>query len=239
MVKWDSVRTSCELRLAPLSFGVANQDSYLMEARKAPVASAREKAQLLAEQNGLKLGSATLIYDDSPDITVAPGLTIRPRPSSDDPFGATLPTETRGYSPAIRLVALHQDLPENMDIDHPAPHRSPLPRLSGLCLMSPSVEAFVANLGQPGSDILAISPGATAGLSSSAAPARRHCWTSQQWHPATGLPSWKSNSMETGNMVLTRQQRHDPSPAATVDLSISAQQKAVACFSDDDMEHSK
>jgi uncharacterized protein YggE len=125
MVKWDPVRTTCELRLAPLSFGVSSRDKQLAEARRRAVASAREKAQLLAEQNGLKLGSATLIFDESSDFIGDPN---RPAaaapllpPGAFDPFGAAPPAETRGYSPTMRLVAMQKEVPEKIDLDHVPP----------------------------------------------------------------------------------------------------------------------
>jgi uncharacterized protein YggE len=112
MTKWDSVRTTFELRLGELTFDVADREKHLMKARRLAVASARENAQLLADQNGLKLGRATLIYDDSPSSTVH-GLI--------DPFGAALSPEPQGNSPAIRLVAMQQVPPAKLDMDQIPP----------------------------------------------------------------------------------------------------------------------
>ena len=121
-IKWDAVRTTCEMRLGPLGFGVASRDKHLAEARRRAVAAAREKAQLLAEQNGLKLGRAILIYDDSSD----PFESARPDagpivPAPTSPFGAVLPGETHGDLPAIRLVALRRELPQKLDLDQVPP----------------------------------------------------------------------------------------------------------------------
>ena len=125
MVKWDSVRKTCELQVAPLSFGIASRDEHLAEARRRAVSSAREKAQLLAEQNGLKLGRATLIYDDSPDFvgeSATPAPTPTPfLPGERDPFGAALPIEMRGTPHAIRLAAMQREVPKELDLDHVPP----------------------------------------------------------------------------------------------------------------------
>jgi uncharacterized protein YggE len=126
VVKWEATRVTRELRLAPLSFRVANSHDHFLEARRRAVASAKEKATLLAEQSGLKLGNATQIYDESADGDVgrnrAPTLPPAEMPGRfDDPFSLT-GGEIRTYaSPSIRLVAMREAPPEKLDLNRVPP----------------------------------------------------------------------------------------------------------------------
>jgi uncharacterized protein YggE len=125
MVKWGPVCKSREISLAPLSFGVADREKCLVDARRRAVVSARQKAQLLAEANALKLGNATLIYDESSDLvreagTAIPGFPILP---SSDPFSASQRREGRGNASLVRLVAMQREVAEKFDLDQIPPAR--------------------------------------------------------------------------------------------------------------------
>ena len=82
---WESFRKTGELTAAPLSFGVTNPDAYVLEARRQAIASAQQKAQFLAELNGLKLGDATIITDEGTGGSPIP----RPDGEGLDPFAAS------------------------------------------------------------------------------------------------------------------------------------------------------
>jgi uncharacterized protein YggE len=126
ITKWDCVHTSRELTLGPLCFDVANRSNHLVEARRRAVASATAKARLLAEQNGLKLGVATLIYDESSEASRT-SVSLLPEiptalPGHDDPFGAsTTEKPARATSAAIRLVAMEGDVVKTLDLDRLPP----------------------------------------------------------------------------------------------------------------------
>jgi uncharacterized protein YggE len=117
VVKWESVRATHELTLAPLRFGVANPHDYLADARRRAVASAKETATLLAKQNGLTLGNATQIYDGN---TFGGEASLRP---DDDPFaaGPGAGTETLPQ-PSVGLFSVREDRPqEKLNIDRIPP----------------------------------------------------------------------------------------------------------------------
>jgi uncharacterized protein YggE len=120
MTKWEVVRKTCEIRMAPLEFTVTDREKCLADARRRAVAIAREKAQLLAQANGLKLGNATLIYDDSSDTVRAPYSAVPGLlpPASDDPFGASL---LRSSKPTFRLAAMQREAAEKTDLDQIPP----------------------------------------------------------------------------------------------------------------------
>ena len=95
IVNWDSVRKTHELRLIPLRLDVADRKSPSLEARRHAVENARERAALLAEQTGLRLGDAIRVYDDVPERAVTF--------PDDDPFG--------GPYGESRVMSMQQHLP--------------------------------------------------------------------------------------------------------------------------------
>jgi uncharacterized protein YggE len=130
VVKWESVTTG-ELTLSPLSFGVTDPHRHLLEARRRAVASAIEKAKLLAELNGLKLGNATQIYDESSDNIGGPErpaealrIPLAPGAAVIDPF-ALPPGIGIGHfpsSPPPGPAATRKEGPhEKLDLDRVAP----------------------------------------------------------------------------------------------------------------------
>lgn len=122
VAKWEPPRKG-ELRLSPLSFVVADPHPHFLEARRRAVASAIEKAKLLADLNGLRLANATLIFDESPETVGMHGGPARP--ADDDPFAVpALPGVRTAYvssSPSPISVATQVEPKEKANLDRIPP----------------------------------------------------------------------------------------------------------------------
>lgn len=96
---------------------MSDRKAAALKARRLAVENARDKAVVLAEQTGLKLGDAIQIIDDSTDHVGALRRPAHDVPDSD-PFGANLErARDLHISADERLIAFRAAHGEKFDVD--------------------------------------------------------------------------------------------------------------------------
>lgn len=114
VVPWEAVAKTHEIRVLPLRCDVTDRSKSLAEARRRAVTQAREKAEVLAEQAGHKLGPVRQVVDEECGASALP----RPYdPYDRDPFSA--PVGTLGVP--LHLVALSVEAAEGFDLERLPP----------------------------------------------------------------------------------------------------------------------